>query len=34
VAALVAFLAAKESAFITGQVYAIDGGRMVQLRLP
>lgn len=34
VAALVAFLAAKESAFITGQVYAIDGVRMVQLSLP
>jgi meso-butanediol dehydrogenase/(S,S)-butanediol dehydrogenase/diacetyl reductase len=34
VAALVAFLAATESAFITGQVYAIDGGRMVQLSLP
>jgi meso-butanediol dehydrogenase/(S,S)-butanediol dehydrogenase/diacetyl reductase len=34
VAALVALLAAKESAFITGQVYAIDGGRTVQLNLP
>lgn len=34
VAALVAFLAAPESAFITGQVYTIDGGRMAQLSLP
>ena len=34
VAALVAFLAAEESGFITGQVYAVDGGRMVQLSLP
>jgi len=34
VAALVAFLAAEESAFITGQVYAVDGGRMAKLSLP
>ena len=34
VAALAAFLAAPESAFITGQVYIVDGGRMAQLSLP
>jgi meso-butanediol dehydrogenase/(S,S)-butanediol dehydrogenase/diacetyl reductase len=34
VAALVAFLAAEESGFITGQVYTVDGGRMVKLSLP
>jgi len=34
VAALVAFLAAKESGFITGQVYTVDGGRMAKLSLP
>jgi meso-butanediol dehydrogenase/(S,S)-butanediol dehydrogenase/diacetyl reductase len=34
VAALVAFLAAEQSGFITGQIYAVDGGRMVQLSLP
>jgi len=34
VAALVAFLLAKESGFITGQIYTIDGGRMAQLSLP
>lgn len=34
VAALVAFLAAEESGFITGQVYTVDGGRMAQLSLP
>lgn len=34
VAALVAFLAAAESGFITGQVYTLDGGRMAQLSLP
>lgn len=34
VAALVAFLAAEESSFITGQVYSVDGGRMTKLSLP
>lgn len=34
VAALVAFLAADEGGFITGQVYTIDGGRMAKLSLP
>lgn len=34
VAALVAFLAADETAFITGQVYTVDGGRMTQLSMP
>ncbi|WP_339285134.1 SDR family oxidoreductase [Oceanobacillus sp. FSL K6-3682] len=34
VAALVAFLAADEAAFITGQVYTVDGGRMAKLSLP
>ena len=34
VAALVAFLAAEESGFITGQVYTVDGGRMAMLSLP
>ncbi|MFT5505696.1 MAG: meso-butanediol dehydrogenase/(S,S)-butanediol dehydrogenase/diacetyl reductase [Gammaproteobacteria bacterium] len=34
VAALVAFLAADESGFITGQVYTVDGGRMAKLSLP
>jgi meso-butanediol dehydrogenase/(S,S)-butanediol dehydrogenase/diacetyl reductase len=34
VAALVAFLAAGEAGFITGQVYAADGGRMAKLGLP
>lgn len=34
VAALVAFLAADEAEFITGQVYSIDGGRMSKLSLP
>ena len=34
VAALVAFLAAEESGFITGQVYTADGGRMAKLSLP
>ncbi|WP_306144464.1 SDR family NAD(P)-dependent oxidoreductase [Roseibium sp. MMSF_3412] len=34
VAALVAFLAARESGFITGQTYVVDGGRMTRLSLP
>ena len=34
VAALTAFLASEESAFITGQIYTIDGGRMTKLSLP
>ena len=34
VAALAAFLASEESAFISGQVYTIDGGRMTKLSLP
>jgi meso-butanediol dehydrogenase/(S,S)-butanediol dehydrogenase/diacetyl reductase len=34
VAALVAFLAADESGFITGQIYPVDGGRMAKLSLP
>lgn len=34
VAALVAFLASDDAAFITGQVYTIDGGRMSKLSLP
>ncbi|WP_209370321.1 SDR family NAD(P)-dependent oxidoreductase [Brevibacterium renqingii] len=34
VAAMVAFLAADEAAFVTGQVYTVDGGRMTQLSLP
>ena len=34
VAALVAFLAADESGFVTGQVYTVDGGRMTRLSLP
>ncbi|MDA7965578.1 SDR family oxidoreductase [Ruegeria sp.] len=34
VAALIAFLAAEESGFVTGHVYTVDGGRMVKLSLP
>jgi meso-butanediol dehydrogenase/(S,S)-butanediol dehydrogenase/diacetyl reductase len=34
VAALVAFLAAEEAGFITGNVYTVDGGRMAKLSLP
>ena len=34
VAAVVAFLASNDAAFVTGQVYTVDGGRMVQLSLP
>ena len=34
VAALVAFLVAEESGFVTGQVYTVDGGRMAKLSLP
>ena len=34
VANLVAWLASEEAAFVTGQVWAVDGGRMIKLSLP
>ncbi|MCW6512677.1 SDR family oxidoreductase [Lichenifustis flavocetrariae] len=34
VAAPVAFLAAEESSFVTGQIYTVDGGRTAKLSLP
>ena len=34
VAALVAFLASDDAAFITGQICTVDGGRMAKLSLP
>lgn len=34
VASLVAFLASDEARFISGQIYAVDGGRMAKLSLP
>lgn len=34
VAALIAFLASDDAAFITGQIYTVDGGRMAKLSLP
>ncbi|MEU7484505.1 SDR family oxidoreductase [Streptomyces sp. NPDC042319] len=34
VAALVAFLAADEAGFVTGQIYTVDGGRTTKLSLP
>jgi meso-butanediol dehydrogenase/(S,S)-butanediol dehydrogenase/diacetyl reductase len=34
VAALVAFLASEEAAFISGQIYTVDGGRTAKLSLP
>ena len=34
IGAMVAFLAAEESAFITGQIFVVDGGRTAKLPLP
>ena len=34
VAALVAWLASDDAAFVTGQIYTVDGGRMAKLSLP
>lgn len=34
VAALVVWLASEDAAFVTGQVWTVDGGRMAQLSLP
>lgn len=34
VGALIAWLASDEAAFVTGQIWTIDGGRMTQLSLP
>ena len=34
VAALIAFLASDDAAFITGEIYRVDGGRMSKLSLP
>lgn len=34
VAGLVAWLASSEAAFVTGQIYTVDGGRMAKLSLP